>query len=312
MAHQPKQVTFGETKTKKFMIPTKKKYQNSSVVGVGYDFWRNYESSERRKLRDLHAKTHTLLALGRAVELRAAVEIYMSEPSLFPHVPVAPEPLVEQRPVAPNATAARVRRPAPPARRRSRSQSNPGGRQVSPANTTPAAESRPMGGRSESPEIPQVQVAETRRLFDDQDARVLRLQGERHHGSPPMDSEGDEDEDEDEDEDVHDVLIASPLQTTRDTSSSSHEGVATAQSSSSTGAEAASVSRRLTRNLVRAVTIADPSHVASIAEANGEPPLRPVPPSSSIERPRPYFPSYRRSGRSLTLPDMSSNHELEL
>eukprot|EP00928_Gymnodinium_smaydae_P079246 TRINITY_DN6321_c0_g2_i1.p1 TRINITY_DN6321_c0_g2~~TRINITY_DN6321_c0_g2_i1.p1 ORF type:complete len:289 (-),score=38.57 TRINITY_DN6321_c0_g2_i1:201-1067(-) len=287
MAHQPRQVTFGETETSEFLLQTKKKYQNSSVVGVGYDFLRNYESSERRKLRDLHAKTHTLLALGRAVELRAAVEVYMSEPALVPLVAVAPELLAEQRPAAPNAAAPRVRRPAPPARPRGRSVSSARGRQVPVADVTPAAEARPARDRSKSPDIPQVEVAMTRRLFDDQDTRVLSLQREGQYGSPFSDS------DEDEGEDEHDVLANSTSQAKRETtSSSSGEVIVTAQASSITG-DNTSVSSRLPQHFGRALTIADPSHNALIMDANAELPLRPVPPSRSSERPRPSFPYHR-------------------
>eukprot|EP00928_Gymnodinium_smaydae_P079245 TRINITY_DN6321_c0_g1_i4.p1 TRINITY_DN6321_c0_g1~~TRINITY_DN6321_c0_g1_i4.p1 ORF type:complete len:311 (-),score=24.86 TRINITY_DN6321_c0_g1_i4:264-1196(-) len=307
MAHQPRQVTFGETEKSEFMLPKKKKDRNSNNVGVGHDFWQNFESSERRKVRRLPTKTHVLLALGRAVELRAAVEEYMLEPVPVSHQAVAPELLVQQPPAV-----ARVRRPAPPARHRSRSESSQGGREIPAAVITAATILRPSRDCSSSAgsaSIPQTQSAKSRRSLDDHDTRVLPLLGVRPHGSPLSDSEGDEDETENE------APPASTSQASCGTPLASHAGIVTAQASSMTDGGTgvpAFVPLQLTRRLVRAVTIADPTHAALNREATDELPLRPVLPSSSIERPRPAFPYHRRSFRSQTLPDMSSNREQEL
>eukprot|EP00928_Gymnodinium_smaydae_P082734 TRINITY_DN6602_c0_g1_i1.p1 TRINITY_DN6602_c0_g1~~TRINITY_DN6602_c0_g1_i1.p1 ORF type:complete len:331 (+),score=52.68 TRINITY_DN6602_c0_g1_i1:58-1050(+) len=120
MAHQLKQVRFGEIRTRKFKIPKKKKYQNSLVMGEHSEFWQRHESAERHELKHLSKNKHALLALGRAIELRALVEAYMREPSSeLPAFMREAHGESELRSEQPKTNAVKARRPPPPPRRRS-------------------------------------------------------------------------------------------------------------------------------------------------------------------------------------------------
>eukprot|EP00928_Gymnodinium_smaydae_P002688 TRINITY_DN10965_c0_g2_i1.p1 TRINITY_DN10965_c0_g2~~TRINITY_DN10965_c0_g2_i1.p1 ORF type:complete len:345 (+),score=77.20 TRINITY_DN10965_c0_g2_i1:135-1037(+) len=94
-------------------------------MGEHHEFWQNHESTERRQLKKLPIRKHELLALGRATELRAAVEVYMKEPaSQVAAAGAVSKAAVALRRQPPQSTAsAQVprRAPPPPARRRSRS-----------------------------------------------------------------------------------------------------------------------------------------------------------------------------------------------
>eukprot|EP00928_Gymnodinium_smaydae_P065972 TRINITY_DN49037_c0_g1_i1.p1 TRINITY_DN49037_c0_g1~~TRINITY_DN49037_c0_g1_i1.p1 ORF type:complete len:331 (-),score=47.94 TRINITY_DN49037_c0_g1_i1:180-1172(-) len=96
MESQRKSVSFGVLLIKKFKLPKKKEHRNALVMGEHHTFWQTHECMERREHKNLSKRTHALLALGRAAELRVAVEEYMMEP-------------------------VKPRRPPPPARPRSRS-----------------------------------------------------------------------------------------------------------------------------------------------------------------------------------------------
>eukprot|EP00928_Gymnodinium_smaydae_P048201 TRINITY_DN3221_c0_g1_i3.p1 TRINITY_DN3221_c0_g1~~TRINITY_DN3221_c0_g1_i3.p1 ORF type:complete len:251 (-),score=60.47 TRINITY_DN3221_c0_g1_i3:56-808(-) len=124
MAFQLKHVSFGESEIEEFMLPKKKKDRNACVTGEHDAFWQRHECLERREHKRLSKRTHALLALGRASELRAAVEEYMMEPVL--QVQQQKEEQEEQQCVA------KSRRPPPPARRRSRSVGHSKVRQVAP------------------------------------------------------------------------------------------------------------------------------------------------------------------------------------
>eukprot|EP00928_Gymnodinium_smaydae_P049228 TRINITY_DN3301_c0_g3_i1.p1 TRINITY_DN3301_c0_g3~~TRINITY_DN3301_c0_g3_i1.p1 ORF type:complete len:300 (-),score=41.21 TRINITY_DN3301_c0_g3_i1:453-1352(-) len=299
MANQPKRVTFGEFKRFEFMLPEKKKDRNSCVVGAGHDFWKGHEILERRALRNLPAKTHALLALGRAVEMRAAVEEYMSEP--VTQVPVTAVTAGTQgtqkrrglrRPSAPNATVARSRRPPPPARQRSSS----------------------VGSR----EVRQVPTDKIKRSVDDQDEDVLPLLGEGLDASPHSDSDGDEDDEtmalvkrSEFTSASADTSSMATSQAKRDLDFASHESFAVSQvgAAPGDGTDAdTSIQKRIARHRFRAFTVADPSQMASSLRASFEAPLSPVPPSSGVDRSRPSF-LLRRNSRSQTLPCMPTQHE---
>eukprot|EP00928_Gymnodinium_smaydae_P021987 TRINITY_DN18614_c0_g1_i1.p1 TRINITY_DN18614_c0_g1~~TRINITY_DN18614_c0_g1_i1.p1 ORF type:complete len:382 (+),score=70.57 TRINITY_DN18614_c0_g1_i1:73-1218(+) len=133
MALEQKRVSFGGFKVRKFRLPKKRMHRNASIMGEHYIFWQTHESLERREHRTLSKRTHALLALGRATELRAAVEEYMREPA--PQVPQAvaagndaleassqqQQQHHQQQQSARSADAGTSRRPPPPARRQSKS-----------------------------------------------------------------------------------------------------------------------------------------------------------------------------------------------
>eukprot|EP00928_Gymnodinium_smaydae_P049227 TRINITY_DN3301_c0_g1_i1.p1 TRINITY_DN3301_c0_g1~~TRINITY_DN3301_c0_g1_i1.p1 ORF type:complete len:297 (-),score=39.93 TRINITY_DN3301_c0_g1_i1:149-1039(-) len=289
MANQPKRVTLGEFKTFEFMLPEKKKDRNSCVVGAGHDFWKGHEILERRKLRDLPAKTHALLALGRAVEMRAAVEEYMSEP--VTQVPVTTRSRGnlarrgQRRPLAPKAPAARPRRPPPPARQRSSPVGSPGSRRPPP----PARQRSSFVGSSE---VRQVPIDAMERSLDDQDADVLPLLQEGLDASPLSDSDGDEGDEtmalvnhsEVSSASATDTSSEATSQAKRDPDVASHESFAASQVVASPD-EDTSVQKRIVRHRFRAFTV--PARVASSLRAGSEAPAPPVPPSSGVERSRP-------------------------
>eukprot|EP00928_Gymnodinium_smaydae_P041069 TRINITY_DN27809_c0_g1_i1.p1 TRINITY_DN27809_c0_g1~~TRINITY_DN27809_c0_g1_i1.p1 ORF type:complete len:359 (-),score=61.38 TRINITY_DN27809_c0_g1_i1:200-1117(-) len=83
-------------------------------MGENHSFWQEHESLERRKRKKLSKRTHALLALGLAVELRASVEQYMMEAATQGRA-AGDDHDVAELPTQ-HVNTARARRPPPPAR----------------------------------------------------------------------------------------------------------------------------------------------------------------------------------------------------